>query len=570
MSPVRRALPVVLVLGLALVLRVWGIDFGLPYAYHGDEGFEVDRALSLGAGVFELGRIGKGAYYYLLFVLYGVYYVVERVAGGLADSQEFLYSTFVDRTPIWLIGRYTTAIIGVVNCYVLYLLGRRTHSVPAGLFAALLMAVNVLHVASSHYITVDVPLTTVVTVGLLLMYWRPLDQPASTLRYGLIGASVGLATATKLPGALLILPALVFHYNQFRIGNTSLVRGWLGDRKLWTLLATGGILYVALEPGIVLYLDNVVAMVGRFFIPSRGGGLEPNWPVPARAEGVVAFYLRGLIPWAYVMVTVPVVVGCLVSLRQRPLRHHLGLIFAVAFGILLVASPRPDMVFTRYLLPLTPVVWLYAGWGAAEIGRALSRQSAWLRYGALGAVVILSAGPMVLDSIRYDEQRTWPDTRTIAKEWIDEHVPPGAVIHIGGSVVVPSTLTAPLKISPELVDGLIAQAAGVPPSEASTQKDMYYETYKRHLRTQKTYHLILSGNDEQLRAALEEGRGDYVLLEERVERAFDSEFNREWFPLRWQLIQWTKSNEFELVQQFRPARGITGSALSLYKRVGRG
>jgi hypothetical protein len=35
----------------ALILRVWGIGFGLPYLYHLDEHYYINTALKLGSGV---------------------------------------------------------------------------------------------------------------------------------------------------------------------------------------------------------------------------------------------------------------------------------------------------------------------------------------------------------------------------------------------------------------------------------------------------------------------------------------------------------------------------------------
>ncbi len=69
----NRAL--VLVLGLACLFRLWGTWYGLPYSYYDDEYHEVMRALELGMGGFNFERTGKGGFYFLLFLEYGLYYV---------------------------------------------------------------------------------------------------------------------------------------------------------------------------------------------------------------------------------------------------------------------------------------------------------------------------------------------------------------------------------------------------------------------------------------------------------------------------------------------------------------
>ena len=134
----RFQISLALILIVAFILRIWGINFGLPHIYHTDEWFEVKRALKLGAGVFDFDRVRKGGYFYLLFVEYGVYFVILKIFGVIKSSDAFLLKLFQDPTHIWLIGRVTTAIIGTFNVFILYLLGKHAFSKGVGLFAQML------------------------------------------------------------------------------------------------------------------------------------------------------------------------------------------------------------------------------------------------------------------------------------------------------------------------------------------------------------------------------------------------------------------------------------------------
>ncbi len=49
---------------LAIIARLYGIDFGLPDLLHNDEPFEINRALRLASGSFDFRRSGKGGLYY--------------------------------------------------------------------------------------------------------------------------------------------------------------------------------------------------------------------------------------------------------------------------------------------------------------------------------------------------------------------------------------------------------------------------------------------------------------------------------------------------------------------------
>ena len=77
------------VIGLALLLRVWGVTFGLPYDLTADEPHQIVQALKVGAGqggplVRMWHTVGKGGLDYLLFIEYSLLF-----AGW------------------WLIGQYT-------------------------------------------------------------------------------------------------------------------------------------------------------------------------------------------------------------------------------------------------------------------------------------------------------------------------------------------------------------------------------------------------------------------------------------------------------------------------------
>ena len=88
------------ILLLAFMLRIWGIGFGLPYIYSTDEWFEVKRALKLGAGLFEFERTGKGGYFYLLFIEYGIYYLILKLFGLM--KQCFIKPRVHSRLRFWV------------------------------------------------------------------------------------------------------------------------------------------------------------------------------------------------------------------------------------------------------------------------------------------------------------------------------------------------------------------------------------------------------------------------------------------------------------------------------------
>lgn len=77
-------------IAIALLLRSWGIGFGLPFTYHPDEHQYVDSALGFFKGDLNPHRFNNPALYkYMLFLEYGLLYLVGRCAGLFRSVAEF-------------------------------------------------------------------------------------------------------------------------------------------------------------------------------------------------------------------------------------------------------------------------------------------------------------------------------------------------------------------------------------------------------------------------------------------------------------------------------------------------
>jgi hypothetical protein len=93
------AICLLMIVGLALGLRVWGIRFGLPYDFTYDEIHEIVRAFKLGMGEYYWASIGKGGLYYFLFVEYGLMYVIWSMMGKVTSTHDFAMLYFQDASP---------------------------------------------------------------------------------------------------------------------------------------------------------------------------------------------------------------------------------------------------------------------------------------------------------------------------------------------------------------------------------------------------------------------------------------------------------------------------------------
>ncbi len=87
-----------------------------------------------------------------------------------------LTSFVVDPGPYFLLGRLLSVAMGTASVYLVYRLGRDAFGLPAGLLAALFLAVAPLHVAYSHMAVTDVTAVAFSLLALVLLQRRPAER----------------------------------------------------------------------------------------------------------------------------------------------------------------------------------------------------------------------------------------------------------------------------------------------------------------------------------------------------------------------------------------------------------
>ncbi len=171
------------ILVVAAYLRLKGMSWGLPYSYQNPD----EKVVLLGAFRIARGHPNPEFFYYpsMLFNMIGA--VTWAVSKFYAPHGVTLISpvTFVtDPTPYYLIGRAVVAVCGVASVYLVYRLGKEAFSRPVGLLAALFLAVEPLHVRYSHVAVTDVPATMFGLLALLLFVRAARRREARTLLLG--------------------------------------------------------------------------------------------------------------------------------------------------------------------------------------------------------------------------------------------------------------------------------------------------------------------------------------------------------------------------------------------------
>ncbi len=297
------------ILGLAGVLRLVGIQYGLPFPLlNPDEQSIVPRAWRMvhGAGP------DPGWFDYPTLVLY-----------LLAPFQTW------QREPSYLDARLVVVALGLASVAATWWLGVRAYGLVAGAIGATCVAVATTHVAYSHIAVTDVPLTLAMAASLALMVSGRLE---------LAGLVAGLAMGAKYPGIFLLVPLVVAAWRQ------------------WWRLALAGALaavaFLATSPYLVVHPGVALDDVLRVQRLAREGwlGFENDHIAP------VAFVDRlweGMGPMLVVAA-----VGLVAALAARGRADRILAAFVIPYFLNLLTL---DAHFDRYVLPLVPVLGVLAG-----------------------------------------------------------------------------------------------------------------------------------------------------------------------------------------------------------------
>ncbi len=405
-SSLSGRLTVASLLAFALVLRVVGLQFGLPMAEaRPDEMTIAFQAMKFGTGDFNPHSFNYPSLFkYVMFGLFGGWYALGRVIGEFADKDAFLRSFFDGAVTFRLLMRGFSAIFGTIGVALLV-------RSPGGRWAALFLAVAFLHVRDSHFGVTDITMVTLVTAAALAA--DALRRSGSVRGALVAGALAGLATSTKYNAALLCVP-----------------------------LALAG----AFSPGPRLRLvgTSALAMVAAFLVGTPYALLDAatfvhdfRYELAHLATGQHVDIGNGWIHHVTVSlrygIGVPLLIGGLVGIGFAIAHDWRGAAVLYAFPVLyFIVIGRGETAFYRYILPIVPFLCIGAGtWvrrvaGSNALGLANGR-------GLAVALALLLALPTARSTYSALKLLVAGDTRDAMGAWIEANVPTNATIVHGGA-----------------------------------------------------------------------------------------------------------------------------------------
>jgi tetratricopeptide (TPR) repeat protein len=420
---------------LSLALRLWGVGDHLPDPTLGINVLddtaveETDRTTSGrawamwegGTKPLDLNPHTAGwpalSFYAALGLQYGyklVFLAGHPDAGAAAYSEH----VHVASNRMFLFARITSALVGVASVYLTFLAGAALWGRAAGLLAAVLLAMNPLHILTSQHIA-DPNLLALFFVLVATLAMIRVSRGGSTADSIVAGAMIGLAGACKYAPLVLVIPLVVAHFapDDGRKRRPSKALSDLArNRALYLALVAVLVALFAGSPYTFLDWKTTLKDIG---VQRRA--LFSDWVGQTTFPISLPTYLAVSLPHAMGW---PAYLLSLAGMAFLWRRDRAGQAAALVPGVVILANGALRTAQERYILVAVPLLfvgaaaameWGYARWRARSPGLATA--------GAAALVAICVAWPAP-EFLAVRRAQALPDTRHLARRWIIQHLGP--------------------------------------------------------------------------------------------------------------------------------------------------
>ena len=406
------------ILGLALLLRIWGLDYGLPYFLIDDERTLVYASLKMA----ELKTIVptlypeefKIAFYaplmsyiYLLFFI--PFILIKYLLGSFSNFGELADYFVLNPAPLWLIARAVNAFMGTAAVYLVYLIGKKAVNGCVGLIAAFLLATSFYNVQLSHFTRPWGP--AVFFVCLIMLFSLYILKSPRRKYYLLAGAAGGFGLGAHYAAAFGMAIFVIAHYFSGRFSFFAKTK----DKNFWLAVLIFSLLaLVFILVNLPLFLGWVgITRLSEYGTSSKS--LAGYWRIFAAYFKVLLFLEPVILIFS--------LLGAVMLWFKSKKMFFISLSWPVIYISCLYFFFYPEFYkpITYYIILIVP--WLAVLAGFAVYG-LISRLQGPLK--AI-AVLLLMLYPFSAAAF-YSYLISQKDTRILAVDWIEGNIPAGAKI----------------------------------------------------------------------------------------------------------------------------------------------
>ena len=429
------------VLCLALGLRLWGIQFGLPLRTHIDEPAYVISALKVASGDLwvEYPLLSPNIYQFILAAAYGMLFVVGKVTGVYSSVSAFGQSYLTDPTPFYLIARSLSAFWSMLTVVMLYGIARQLVGKNAALLATFLLSVMFIDVRHAHFAE---PYALISLLSASSVYFALRFVRSNKIVYVdllLSGLLAGAAIALRFSLAPVLAAPLTAALVKLRVPTLAQPTLRLGIRLAVVGIAGSLFGYALAYPGVILRPGGLVQALSLYTgLAKSGSGFQG---FVFNSQSGAAFYLHMFIITLGKPMFISGLVGLVVFLLTPGDGRLVVLVFPLTYFMTIGLS---QMAFVRYSVPLMPFMALFVSAGITAGAQILSRR--WNRRIAVafvGLSCVLVVYQPLQNIVAHNRLLTSGDTRAIAKQWIENNIPAGSRIALQWYSPTLATLSDP-------------------------------------------------------------------------------------------------------------------------------
>ena len=549
-----------LILIFGSIIRYWGIT----NAENADEYNEVFEALRIASGHLNINRWLKKGYQTLLAGEYGVYFLLGWIAGVFKSPMHFASAIVADMSPLFLIGRATTATLGILSIIVTYLIGKNMFNRRVGLISALFFSVIPMHVWVSHLVNTDVPMTFFSLLALLFIWGVATN--GKVYSYALAGFFIAIAINCKMLAVPLIVPFLASHFFNWNKHDKTFTRFIISKEIGYTSLFFV-IGFILSNPAIIVGLPKFIDYF--FYRTDLYSNYDKFGAIPYSQNAYYDYYAMLKDKEFGLPLFIIAVFGILYSVVKRQKADYILCPLCIAHFLLI--SNTNFLVQDRYMMLLVPPLLILAA--RFMIGMVEKIRSKTIANAILVIICVLCVIFPTYKSLKYVISLTGENTSKISKKWIEENIPDGSKILLdAGKTMI--TFGPRLNQSREKIYSRIKEIKKLKEGETFDSihvrmVDSYSAIYFELLleTDPKISYDITSTELGTKLESVEYYRNnnfDYIIHNEGLNfRLKDPNWRRQ-YPKPVEFYE-SLDGEFELIKTIPPTRINSGSTIKIYK-----
>jgi 4-amino-4-deoxy-L-arabinose transferase-like glycosyltransferase len=429
----KTAVLLVLIALAGLMVRFYGLGWGLPYHFHSDEFLLAANAEKLRTAP-SMAQLMTEQFRFFMYPPVLMYLNIALVSASTL-FRPFSHSDPTSLTLFYLLARGIVAAFGLATVIMLYWLGSRLYSRNVGLLASFFLAFTVLHVRDSHFFCTDVPMTFFLV--LILYLCVDMVEKRTQKAYLLTGIATGIAIATKQT-ALLVFPVIVVAHliSLWKDGRRSVREYWLALRagaslkKLAVVLGVAILAFMIANPFVIMNPGRFLDMSRKTFAFVKGAQ-QPQWTFQFTGTTAGYWFTNLLFYGMGPALEILCLLGILWALWKRKWTD--GLVFTF-LAVYFATIGFGYMKFIRYAIPLLPFFCLLGARFAIELAETAKLRA--LRI--ILAIAVFLVGVMSVSyTLAYLNIYRQDDVRIQASRWIYENIPRGATVVFNISYATP-------------------------------------------------------------------------------------------------------------------------------------